>query len=214
MICYDERMELKKSQPRDQKVSASPMPSASVPFGVGQRRTAQQGDDGAGAKQPAQEVSWEVKVRELEAQVKKLTEIAGRAQADLQNAKIRLERNAEELRKFAAEALLLRLLPTVDNFQRAFQHLPQGLRDQSGAASDIIEWVKGVTAIEQELMRQLGEMGLQKMEALGRPLDPSRHEVLLQCPGEKGKVIEVLQEGYELHGRVLRPAKVKVGEGG
>ncbi|MFA6038887.1 MAG: nucleotide exchange factor GrpE [Candidatus Peribacteraceae bacterium] len=143
------------------------------------------------------------KVRELEEQVKKLTDIAGRAQADLQNAKMRLEKSAEDMRKYAAESLLLRLLPTIDNFQRAFQHLPEDLREN--------DWVKGVTAIEQELMRQLTEMGLKKVDALHQPLDPSRHEVLLQGEGEEGKVIEVLQEGYELHGRVLRPAKVKVG---
>ncbi len=152
---------------------------------------------------PAADEGLAGKVRELEAHVKRLTDIAGRAQADLQNAKMRLEKNAEDMRKYAAESLLLRLLPTIDNFQRAFRHLPEDLREH--------DWVKGVTAIEQELMRQLTEMGLKRIDALHQPLDPSRHEVLLQGEGEEGKVLEVLQEGYELHGRVLRPAKVKVG---
>lgn len=143
-------------------------------------------------------------VRELEAQVKKLADIAGRAQADLQNAKARLEKNAEELRTYAAEGVLLRLLPVIDNFQRAFQHLPEDLKTH--------EWVKGVAAVEQELLRQVGELGLKKIDALGKPVDPAKHEVLLQGPGEQGIVTEVLQDGYELHGRVLRPAKVKAGD--
>lgn len=159
-----------------------------------------------GAKSPVSGSAPTVaKVLELEAQVKKLTDIAGRAQADLQNAKIRLEKNAEELRTFAAEGVLLRLLPVIDNFQRAFQHLPDELKAH--------EWVKGVAAVEQELLRQVDELGLKRMDVLGMPVDPSKHEVLMQGSGEQGKVTEVFQDGYELHGRVLRPAKVKAGNG-
>ncbi len=154
---------------------------------------------------PSQGTQQDVTIQDLEAQVKKLTDIAGRAQADLQNAKMRLQKDAEELQKYAAETLLKRLLPTVDNFQRAFQHLPEDLKTN--------EWVKGVSAIEQDYIRQLTDMGLRKIEALGTPLDPSRHEVLMQGPGETGKVLEVFEDGYELHGRILRPAKVKVGDG-
>lgn len=179
LFCYDRGMESKKPQGN---ASAGPTPTA-----------------GQASADP------EARLRDLEAQVKRLTEIAGRAQADLQNAKARLEKDGEELRKFATAGMMRRLLPTVDNFQRAFLHLPADLAKN--------EWVKGVAAIEQEFLRQLKDMGLRKMEALGTPLDPSRHEVLLQGPGEAGKIAEVLEEGYEMNGRVLRPAKVKVGDG-
>lgn len=141
----------------------------------------------------------------LKEQVNSLTELAARAQADLQNARGRLERDAGELRKFAAEGVLRQLLPTVDNFQRAFQHLPDELKNH--------EWVKGITAIEQDLMRTLGELGLQKFSPVGEKIDPSRHEVLLTAPGEVNTVLDVLEDGYTLHGKVLRPAKVKAGEG-
>ncbi len=167
------------------------------------KKTQKKASPQAGAISPDQ-----ARIRELEAQVKQLTEIAGRAQADLQNAKMRLEKSADELRKYAAEAFLKRLLPTIDNFQRAFRHLPVAAQDPA-----VSEWIKGVTAIEQELLRQLTDMGLTKIDALGQPLDPSRHEVLMQGPGEGGTVTEVFEEGYELHGRVLRPAKVKAGDG-
>lgn len=132
-------------------------------------------------------------------------DLAARAQADLQNAKARVEREAEELRKFASESLVRKILPTLDNFQRAFQHVPAELEDN--------EWVKGVSAIEGELMRQMQEVGLKRMQSLNQPVDANRHETLMVGPGPIDTVIEVLEEGYELNGKVLRPAKVKVGDG-
>ncbi len=159
--------------------------------------------------EPAQESSEVLKLREdlqkLQQEADRLKDIAGRAQADLQNAKDRLERERQDVSKFALAGAMTRLLPTLDNLQRAFQHLPEDLMTH--------EWVKGVAAIEQELLRQLTELGLQKIEALGQSLDPTRHDVLQVGPGEQGKVIEVFEEGYAFNGRVLRPSKVRVGGG-
>ncbi len=148
---------------------------------------------------------WEKQIKELTEQVAKLTDIAARSQAELQNAKIRLERESADMRKFAAEAVLLKLLPTIDNFQRAFKHLPEDLKNH--------EWVKGITAVEQDLMKRAGEMGLKKFDSVGQKADANRHEVLTVGPGKEGEVIEVFEDGYELQGKVLRPAKVKVGSG-
>jgi molecular chaperone GrpE len=145
----------------------------------------------------------EKQIAELTAKLESLTDLAGRAQADLQNARARMAKDAEELRRFASEEVLLKLLPTIDNFQRAFAQLPTDLKAH--------EWAKGVQAIEQDLLRQVQAMGLRKFESLGEPVDASRHEVLMTGEGEEGKVIEVFEDGYELHGRVVRPAKVKVG---
>ncbi len=141
----------------------------------------------------------------LKQEADRFKDIAGRAQADLQNAKERLEHERQDVSKFALAEALTRLLPTIDNFQRAFQHLPQGLKED--------EWVKGVAAIEQEFVKQVTELGLQKIEALGQPLDPAKHEVLQTEPGKQDTVVEVFEEGYEFNGRVLRPAKVRVGDG-
>lgn len=139
------------------------------------------------------------------AEVAKLRDLAARAQADLQNVKVRVERDADELRRFAAENMIRRILPTLDNFQRAFLHVPQDLASH--------EWVKGVSAIESDLMRQMSDAGLTRMDSLGSAVDPMRHEVLSVGPGEDGKVAEVFEEGYELHGKVIRPAKVRAGDG-
>jgi molecular chaperone GrpE len=142
---------------------------------------------------------------QLRAELAKWKDSAARAQADVQNAKARMEREAQELRKYAAEQTIRKILPTLDNFQRAFQHIPESLQQD--------EWVRGVTSIEQELFKHLSEAGLKRIRPQGEMADPARHEVLAVGPGEEGVVTEVLEEGYELHDRVLRPAKVKVGDG-
>lgn len=134
-----------------------------------------------------------------------LRELAARAQADLQNAKERMEREAREIRQYALEGTINKLLPTIDNFARAFAHLPEDLQNN--------EWVKGVQSVENDLMKMLSEAGLKKIESLGQPIDASRHEVLQMGPGAENTVTEVFEEGYELNGRVLRPAKVKAGDG-
>jgi|GEM_PF-504813 len=155
----------------------------------------------------------EKKVQELSDQLKRLTEVASRAQAELQNAKIRMEKEAADIRTFASETVLMKLLPTIDNLQRALKHLPVAIKKSQGAPPELLEWVKGIVALEQEFFKQVGEMGLKRFESIGQPVDPHRHEVLMAVPGEAGKVIEVIEDGYELHGKVLRPAKVKVGDG-
>ncbi len=147
----------------------------------------------------------EQKILDLTEQLKKATEVASRAQAELQNVKIRLEREAVEIRKFAAEAVLVKFLPTIDNLQRALKSLPKDLESNG--------WVKGIVALEQEFLKQVGEMGLRRFESLGQQIDSDRHEVLMQAAGKDGTVVEVLEDGYELHGKVVRPAKVKAGGG-
>ena len=144
-------------------------------------------------------------IKELTERLHQMTDIAARAQADLQNAKIRMQKDGEETRKFASEMFIRTLLPTIDNFQRAFKHLPADLQNH--------EWVKGITAVEQELIRHLSEMGLKKMECLGTQVDTARHEVITIGPGKEGEIIDVIEDGYELHGKILRPTKVRVGDG-
>lgn len=142
-------------------------------------------------------------VAELKTELDRYRDLAGRAQADLQNAKARVERERDDLRRFASEQIVRKLLPTLDNFQRAFQHIPAELKDN--------EWVKGVAAIEADLMRQMSDVGLKRMQSLNQPVDANRHEILTAGEGPVDTVVEVFEEGYELNGKILRPSKVKVG---
>lgn len=149
--------------------------------------------------------SLEARVKELEQQLAKMTDVAARAQADLQNAKVRMQRDTDDLRKFASGSVIQALLPVLDNFQRAIKHLPKDLAGH--------EWVKGVMATEQELWKKLSGLGLQRIAALGQPVDTAKHEVITLGPGKEGVIIDVLEEGYELQGKILRVAKVRVGDG-
>lgn len=144
-------------------------------------------------------------IEKLRAEVQTFKELAARAQADLQNARARMGKEAEEMRVFAAELLIRQLLPTIDSLRRACRHLPADLQSH--------EWVKGVLSTEQEFLRQLKSIGCESIDAMGKSVDPLQHEVLLTVPGEEGEVIEVIEDGYLFHGKVLRPAKVKVGQG-
>jgi len=147
----------------------------------------------------------ELDVEKLLQELDTLKDIAARAQADLQNAKDRMKREGDDMRKFAAEAFILRLLPTIDNFQRAFSHLPEDLADH--------EWVRGLQAVEKGFIDELVQVGLKKFESLGEIVDSERHDVLQAGPGEKDVITEVVEEGYELNGKIVRHAKVKVGDG-
>lgn len=147
----------------------------------------------------------QAQVTELTQQLKAMTELAGRAQADLQNAKTRMQRESDDLRKFAAESVLRAFLPILDNFQRAFKHLPKDIAGH--------EWVKGMLTMEQELWKKLSELGLKRVESLGQQVDTAKHDVVTLGPGKEGEVIDVLDDGYEFHGKILRPAKVRVGDG-
>lgn len=144
-------------------------------------------------------------LEEAQQDAERLKELAGRSQADLQNARIRMEKETRDMRSFALEGILLKLLPTVDNFQRAFSHLPDDLKEH--------DWVLGLQATQRAFFKQLSDVGLLRMECLGTPVNTQQHEVLQVGPGEKDIVIEVYEEGYLLGSKVLRPAKVRAGDG-
>ena len=138
-------------------------------------------------------------------EIDRLKDMAARAQADLQNAKARMEKEAVDIRMYAMQAMIERLLPTVDNFQRAFEHLPDDLKDH--------DWVKGLQATEQQLMKDLVCGLLLENESMGEAVNPEHHEILQAAEGEKDTVIQVLEDGYTLNGKVIRAAKVVVGQG-
>lgn len=155
------------------------------------------------------------KVEEAEALKQALTEekakaeanLAGwqRAQADFINYKRRSEQEKEEIVKFANTALLLNLLPVLDDLERAFAAIPPELADA--------DWVTGIRLIERKLWAVLELQGLSPIKALGEPFDPHLHEALRQEKGKDGIVVEEMQKGYKFHDRVIRPSKVAVGNG-
>ena len=128
-----------------------------------------------------------------------------RTQADFVNFKRRIEQEREETAKFANAELMSALLPVLDDFERALDNVPPGQIDAN--------WIEGIRLICRKLRIALEAHGLEQIEALGKDFDPYLHHAVMHAEGEEGKVVEELQKGYKLHGRVLRPAMVKVGKG-
>ncbi|MFH1382455.1 MAG: nucleotide exchange factor GrpE [Chloroflexota bacterium] len=128
-----------------------------------------------------------------------------RAQADFVNYKRRSEQEREELIKSANAALILALLPVLDDFERAWNAMPA---EPEGTA-----WVEGAKLIERKLRTALEAVGLSQIEAVGKPFDPRFHEAVKQVEGKEGIIIDEFQKGYKLNDKVLRPAKVTVGNG-
>ena len=129
-----------------------------------------------------------------------------RERAAFQNYKRRVERERDEQAQAVAASVLLKLLPTLDDFYRAMDAARDAERD---------EWVDGVTLILRKFERFLEDQGVTEIEALGAPFDPAYHEALGIDPGsdaESGTVTQVLQRGYRYGERVLRPAMVRVAE--
>ena len=135
------------------------------------------------------------------------TNLAGwqRAQADFINYKRRSEQEKEEISKFANTVLMLNLLPTLNDLERALTSIPDDLAE--------VSWVEGIRLIERKLRTTLEAQGLSPIKALGEPFDPHFHEAVMQGKGREGHVVEEIQRGYKLHDRVIRPSKVVVGSG-
>lgn len=135
-----------------------------------------------------------------------LTETAKRALADLQNYRKRAEEDKNAFVQFANITLILELLPILDNFNRAFSQVPEEIRST--------EWFKGALQIEQQLAGVIRKQGVAEMpSAVGQKLDPRFHEAVAAGRGKKDAVIEELEKGYMLGDKIIRPTKVKVGNG-
>jgi molecular chaperone GrpE len=125
--------------------------------------------------------------------------------AEFENYKKRVQREREDLVKFVSESFVVELLHIVDNFERAFQ-AAQGSRD-----FEVLH--QGVEMILKEVEGFLKEKGVKKMNTVGEQFDPHKHEAMetVEAPDKpEDTIVEELQAGYELNGRVIRPAKVKV----
>lgn len=149
--------------------------------------------------------SQDAEIEQLKAQVATLTDSLARSQAEFINFRKRQATEQESFLKFANQKLILDLLPVVDNFQRAFQHVPETIKND--------QWVIGALAIEKQFTQVLEKIGVQKMNVIGQKFDAHLHEILTvgdQANTEKDVVIEEFEAGYLLGDKVLRPAKVKV----
>ncbi len=128
--------------------------------------------------------------------------------AELDNTKKRLERDKIAFVQYAAERIIRDLLPILDSFQQAVQNTADEKTATDGAS------MKGIRLIYDQLQSLIKKEGVERMETVGKPFDPNLHEAVMQVPVEDGQpeeqVVEELQIGYTMHGKVLRPAMVKI----
>ena len=127
-----------------------------------------------------------------------------RLQADFENFRRRTNQEKEQLGVFVKSHVIEDLLPVLDNFERALS-VPETPETKA--------FMDGFVMIQQSLMASLSKQGLAVIEAVGQPFDPNFHQAIMRVPAEDMEddtVCEVLQTGYTVEGRVVRPAMVKV----
>jgi molecular chaperone GrpE len=128
-----------------------------------------------------------------------------RLQADFDNYKKRLEKEKIEFIKFANEEIIVEILKILDDFERAVE------AGKSKHDFDVL--YKGIEMIHKDLKEFLKQRGVEEIESKGKPFNPHEHEAMMQEETDahpEDHVVEELQKGYMLNGRVIRPAKVKV----
>jgi molecular chaperone GrpE len=128
-----------------------------------------------------------------------------RAEADFANYKRRVEQERDEVKRLANAALIINILPILDDLERALASLDIRLVG--------LTWFDGVRLIYRKLQLVLESAGVSQIEAEGQPFDPRFHEAVMYGEGEEGKVVAEVQRGYKINDRVLRPAMVIVGKG-
>lgn len=146
--------------------------------------------------------------QEKEQEIDRLKDLYLRAHAQMENLKKRTAKEKEDFAKYSQESLLLSLLPVVDNLERALEAAQN--RSEAEQTSVLQE---GVTLTLKHFLEILEKAGVKPVEAQGVPFDPHFHHAVMQvetAEAAEGMVVEVLQKGYLLKDRLLRPAMVKV----
>lgn len=128
-----------------------------------------------------------------------------RAMAEAQNIRRRTQEQMANDRKYATEGLVRELIPVLDNFGRTLAAV------SSGASAEKI--AEGVAQIEKQMLKALESANVVRIESVGQPFDPEKHEALVtvetdEYPDET--VVDELEAGYMIHDRVVRPARVRV----
>lgn len=173
----------------------------------------QQAGAAAEVQEAGQEVQETVDVETLKAELEEAKRQAEeyldqwrRTAADFANYRKRKEREVAEFEQRANERLIARLLPVLDDLQRALENVPEDLQGH--------EWVEGIRLIERKFWSVLEQEGVKPIESEpGTPFDPLYHEALFTEESdshEPGQILEVYQRGYLYKGNVLRPARVRV----
>lgn len=156
-------------------------------------------------------VSGEFELEQLRAEVEELKEKHLRALAEVENTRRRAERDKLDASQYAVTRFARDMLGVSDNLQRALAHYPPEARGDAPAAVKAV--LEGVEATERQLAAILERHGVKPIDANGAKFDPHLHQAIAEVPsGEKppGSIVDVVQTGYVISDRLLRPAMVTV----
>ena len=156
------------------------------------------------AEKSAEETS-EDKIKRLEAELEEWKNSYTRKLAEFQNFTKRKENEVAEMRKYASEGIIVKLLDNVDNLERAV--------DASKESQNFDSLIEGVNMILNNLKNLLTEEGVEEIEAAGKEYDPYEHKAMITENKEElddNMVVQVFQKGYKMKGKVVRPAMVTV----
>ena len=158
------------------------------------------------------EDSVDERVAQLEKQLEEAKAQSLYAAAEAQNVRRRLEADKIQASTYAVTGFARDMLSVRDHLDRAIQHLPEGAHD-----GELKGFVEGIEATLRELDSIFGRNGIERVASKGLPLDPNKHQAMVEIPSadaEPGTVIEEMQAGYTLKDRLLRPALVAVAKSG
>lgn len=192
----------KESKPEDPKFEA-PIEGKEIPNKESENLPAMEEDE-------SQEGEGDLSVlkSQLEEERRRAEELYQRllrSQADFENYRKRVLREKEELAKYGIKPLLEKLLPVVDNLERAIQ-------SAKGEGGDLETFISGIEMVHRQMLEAMKSEGAHPLETVGKPFDPFYHQAIAQeeSDGEKGIVLEEYQKGYMLKDKLIRPAMVKV----
>lgn len=135
------------------------------------------------------------------------------AQAEMQNVRRRLEKDAQDARAYAATGFARDILSVADNLARALDVIPETMRTDDASKG----LIAGLEATQRELAAVFDRNGIKRIEAMGQPLDPNKHQAMVEIPSadvEPGTIVQEMQSGYMIKDRLLRPALVGVAKAG
>lgn len=204
----DKEKDKEKKHEQQAAAEAAEAENAKVNESAEQAEPAQDaGDAPAADEEKAAEDAASTDAKIAEAAVADMKQRYMRLQADFANFKKRTAGEKLQISEVAKMEVLQNVLPVVDNFERALQVPQDKLTD------DLKSFVDGYEMIYKQLMTVLEKEGVVKIDAVGKPFDPNYHQAVMRVASDEydnDVVVEVLQEGYLLGDKTLRPAMVKV----
>jgi molecular chaperone GrpE len=169
----------------------------------------------ANIEQPVQPENLPDPVAVLEAEKAEMKDKLLRTLAEMENLRRRTEKDVADARAYGVTRFARDMLDVADNLRRALETVPvEAVEAAEGALKGLIE---GIELTERDLLKKLESNGVRKLAPEGQKFDPNFHQAMFEAPDEtkpNGTVIEVIQTGYSIGDRVLRPAMVGVSKGG